>query len=87
MGKWYLVNQVKRYLGRLIELEINSKCYSAEQTVGEMMLEFDFHGSLWMSTLKMGCHALLFDCIVRKWMVLAGLNNPCGSGKLQESLT
>ena len=68
MGKWYLVNQVKRYLRKLIESEIHSKCYSeirskcysAEQMVGEMMLEFDFHGSLWMSTLKMGWHALLF---------------------------
>ena len=60
MEKWYLVNQVKRYLRKLIESEICSKCYSAEQMVGEMMLEFDFHGSLWMSTLKMGWHALLF---------------------------
>ena len=45
MGKWYLVNQVKGYLRRLIESEISSKCYSAEQMVGEMMLEFDFHVS------------------------------------------
>ena len=59
---------------------ISSKCYLADQMVGEMMLEFGFKGCLWMSPLKMVWHALIV-CVVRRWIAMAGVNNSCRSGK------